>query len=207
MDLYTMILLGVAGLLVAYLGYRVSRNKTKRIKVGVDVDCVVVPTDNMWWEWLKEVTDKDLNLKPKDYDYTKYFKEELGLLGLDGFEFWRDESLYDNVKPFAGAVMALEYIQMKRNAEIVFISTLKGNHHKSKVAFLKKWFNFAAFLGTKEKEYVDVDVMIDDRREVLDRFPGSVKKILFPAAHNGGIGTRIEANNFWYKVSREVASF
>lgn len=97
----------------------------------------------------------------------------------DPLDFWRDENLYDNLVPMEGAVEKLE--QLSKYFGIVFVSRLKGNHHKSKVYFTKKWFPFqTGFVGSHEKWILNDSLicMIDDLEENLVRFD-SHKRILF----------------------------
>lgn len=89
----------------------------------------------------------------------------------DPLDFWRDEALYDNLLPMKEAVEKLE--QLSEYFDIVFVSRLKGSHHKSKVYFTKKWFPFQqGFIGTHEKWILNGSVvaMIDDLEDNLVRF-------------------------------------
>lgn len=149
------------------------------MRIGVDVDLCVVDTGILWSKWLEKTCNKSLPEQDTyDYDLTRYFQRELQDLQLDGFEFWRGSDLYDKVLPIKHSAYTLK--SLSREHEIVFISALKGNHHKSKVNFIKKFFPFySAFIGTKEKGYVDVDVMIDDRLDNLHLFNDVVFKILY----------------------------
>lgn len=142
------------------------------MKIGVDIDGVALQTSQAWWEYLELDTKKSLRWDDVKhlYNVASAYSEELKWRGLDGMEFWRQAHLYDHLKPSEGAVETLGWLK-GRGHKIVFISALKGQHHKSKVGFIKEWFPFYdAFLGTKEKEYVSVDVMIDDSNHVLNRF-------------------------------------
>lgn len=121
--------------------------------IGVDVDGVLVDTHSLYKEASKHLEDP--------------------------LDFWRAEDLYDNLTPMNGAVEKLE--QLSQYFDIVFISRLKGNHHKSKVGFCKKHFPFmAGFIGTHEKWLMNDSVlaMIDDLPENLIKFDPQ-KRILF----------------------------
>ena len=121
--------------------------------IGVDVDGVVVDTHSLYREASKHLEDP--------------------------LDFWRAEDLYDNLAPMEGAVEKLE--QLSQYFGIVFISRLKGNHHKSKVGFCKKHFPFmVGFIGTHEKWLMNESVvaMIDDLPENLIKFDPQ-KRILF----------------------------
>lgn len=113
--------------------------------LGVDVDGVVVDTINLY--------------------------KEKGCILEDPLDFWRDEALYDDLLPMEGSVEKLE--QLSQYFDIVFISRLKGSHHKSKVYFTKKWFPFQkGFVGTHEKWILNGSVvaMIDDLGDNLIKF-------------------------------------
>lgn len=121
--------------------------------IGVDVDGVVADTHSLYREASKHLEDP--------------------------LDFWRAEDLYDNLVPMEGAVGKLE--QLSQYFGIVFISRLKGNHHKSKVGFCKKHFPFmTGFIGTHEKWLMNeaVVAMIDDLPENLAKFDLQ-KRILF----------------------------
>lgn len=121
--------------------------------IGVDVDGVIVDTLSLYKEASKHLED------PLDY--------------------WRSDDLYDNLEPITGSVEKLE--QLSKYFGIVFISRLKGNHHRSKVYFTKKWFPFQqGFIGTHEKWLMSDSVvaMIDDLPENLSRFDHD-KRVLY----------------------------
>jgi 5'(3')-deoxyribonucleotidase len=97
----------------------------------------------------------------------------------DPLDFWRDENLYDNLVPMESAVEKLE--QLSKYFGIVFVSRLKGNHHRSKVYFLKKYFPFmTGFVGTHEKWILNDSLvaMVDDLEDNLSKFD-SDKRIHF----------------------------
>ncbi len=155
------------------------------MNIGVDVDLVVVPSDVHWLNWLIEVTGKEVSEVIRDYDLTSYFKEELDSLGLSGFEWWRGEGIYDDMIPFQNAIDTINSWS-EAGDRVTFISSIKGNHNKSKYYFLKKYFSFDSYVATKEKYVVDVDVMIDDRPNHLESFiirkPETIP-ILFPTQY------------------------
>lgn len=126
---------------------------TNKRQIGIDVDGVVVDT---------------LTLYKKASPFLD-----------DPLDFWRDETLYDNLEPMKCAVEKLEALSQYFN--IVFVSRLKGNHHRSKVYFLKKHFPFmAGFVGTHEKYILNDSLlaMVDDLEDNLVKFD-SEKRVLF----------------------------
>lgn len=176
------------------------------LKIGIDVDLVVAPSDKHWLINLQKVTGKTLNLIPTDYNLTNYFKEELDSLGLDGFEWWRGENIYDDIFPYEKSVEVINK-WFNRGNEIVFISSIKGNHHKSKYNFLKRHFKFDAFIATKEKSFVDVDVMIDDRVDIITDFLTRrpfTRSILFPTVYNSG---KVSDPNMIWKFIEEESEY
>lgn len=126
---------------------------TNKRQIGIDVDGVVVDT---------------LTLYKKASPFLD-----------DPLDFWRDETLYDNLEPMKGAIEKLEALSQYFN--IVFVSRLKGNHHRSKVYFLKKHFPFmSGFVGTHEKYILNDSLlaMVDDLEDNLVKFD-SEKRVLF----------------------------
>ncbi len=173
------------------------------MRIGIDVDLVVVASDTYWLRWLQKVTGKTLNFTPTNYDLTVYFKEELAYNGLSGFEWWRGENIYDNMLPYGAAAKTI-HSWKEQGDEIIFISAVKGNHNKSKYYFLKNFFDFDAYVATKEKHVVDVDVMIDDREDTLNKFadyrPMTIP-ILFPTNYN--MTFPFAANDTWEYLQLE----
>lgn len=97
----------------------------------------------------------------------------------DPLDFWRSEDLYDYLEPMEGCVEKLGLLS--KYFGIVFVSRLKGNHHRSKVYFLKKHFPFmTGFVGTHEKWILNDSLvaMVDDLEDNLSKFDAD-KGILF----------------------------
>lgn len=145
------------------------------MRIGIDVDLTVVDTAREWYNYLRERTlvdvpsYEDLLAKGEEieYDYSKIFTD---LTRNECLEYWRPEGIYDFLNPIKDSVEVLEDLKFTKKCEIIFVSTIKGNHHKSKFYFLKKHFPFMdGLIATKEKEYAKVDMLIDDRCNVLQR--------------------------------------
>ena len=122
--------------------------------LGVDVDDTIVTMDWEAWKAKQEV-------------------------GYDPLDYWRSDTLYDNLQPMEGVVEKLG--QLSKYFRIIFVSRLKGNHHRSKVYFLKKYFPFMeGFVGTHEKWILNDSLvaMIDDLPDNLTKFAPH-KRILF----------------------------
>lgn len=149
--------------------------------IGIDVDLTVAPTDDAWYEWLVKVTDYKPPSKvfggvadKVNFDLSSYWAAHLDSRGIDGLDFFRSADLYDTIPtiPYSKQVIR----QLKGEGyEIVFISALKGNHHKSKYRFLERNFPVDGFIGTKEKQYIACDIFIDDRNKLLNTSKASVK--------------------------------
>lgn len=145
--------------------------------VAVDVDLTVVDTAVEWWKWLEDVTGAGLPYEEvsKHYDFTIPYSQiwkdkEISGCALD---FWRQRHLYGNLKPVEGSVDALRTLK-QMGYDIVFVSTIKGDHSKSKYYFLEEHFPFLdGVILTKEKGYVKADIVIDDRNKCLNMFPDS----------------------------------
>lgn len=139
--------------------------------IGVDVDLTVVRTDRHWFEWNNRITGKNLTFEGclDEIGFLPYDVSSLypGIDKQRSYDYWRQHNLYDSILPMEGSVEALRTMHEQGN-KIVFVSALKGDHHKSKFNFLKRYFPFMdGFIGTKEKQYARVDILIDDRNKNL----------------------------------------
>lgn len=164
--------------------------------IGVDVDLTVADSDVSHWDWLKKVSlgvnkyDMDIHNGHWDYDLGKYFVLPFEI---DSMDYWRLTDIYDEKPEYLPPILEhvgttarenpwipirpVQPIQDSQRVlsklkdmgwEILFISHIKGNHHKSKVEWLKKHFPFMdGFVATKEKYYVNscCDVFVDDRNK------------------------------------------
>lgn len=151
----------------------------------VDCDITVVRSDILWWEWLEKITGKGLKFEDVQYRYNiaSYYEAECAELGVDPFAFWRKHDLYDLASPIQGSVPALK--SLSQVADIVLVSVVKGNHHKSKYEFLKRHFPFmTGFVATKEKHLLKADAIVDDRHKFLNMFPDDVVKVLFETMYD-----------------------
>lgn len=147
------------------------------LTIGVDVDLTVVDTGRVWCNWLEykgATLDFKAYAKAMDFGRAPYNISKLAIVPdcVDPLDFWRDPKLYDSLSPLEGSVETLKALHDKGH-KIVFVSAIKGDHHKSKYYFLKKHFPFlSGVVFTKEKHFVNLDVMIDDRCDVLNKFDG-----------------------------------
>lgn len=155
-----------------------------KITIGVDVDLVLASSDIAWFNWLCRVTKTysklNVDFKPPfNYDLSTYFKDYLD--GIDPYDFWRNEGVYDWIDPVPGSQRALAQLKNEIDCKIIAVSHCKGNHFKSKWQFLKRNFgdNIDSYVVTKEKENVRVDYLIDDRNNYLNKMPEDVTCIRF----------------------------
>lgn len=154
------------------------------MRLGVDVDLTVVDTGREWFNFLKQ----NSSIVVPDYEEYLSINKEVSYNLADIFtdmdfqkcvDYWRNENLYDNLKPLKDVVQVLEDLKFSKGYEIVFVSTIKGNHHKSKYYFCERNFPFLdGFVATKEKKYAKVDMMVDDRLNVLEPLDKGVIKVL-----------------------------
>jgi len=154
--------------------------------IGVDVDLTVADSSISHWDFLQQVSEDGNSCMPSgvlDYDLSTYFNLPKYI---DSMDFWRYDDLYDvkpcdleldysakritrrAIQPIKNSVQCLQSLS-SQGWEIVFISHVKGGHHKSKVGWLKRHFPFMdGFIATQEKGYVNCDVFIDDRHNHLN---------------------------------------
>ena len=151
-----------------------------------DVDLTVVNPVRHWWRWMEIQVGATLDYHHElqqrgimPYDLSTCFRDMFGELRFDPDDFWRNEGIYDFMTPIPAAESVLGIMNQK-GYDIRFVSHCKGNHHKSKYAFLKRNFPYLkGFAATKEKWMLgrDCDIFIDDRNDHLNKMPDSVIKI------------------------------
>lgn len=165
------------------------------MRIGIDLDVTLIDSPKSWFEWLQCMCGGDYEFTPWPYFKEKIIKEKGQInynlaayfpepknKNVDVKNWWRGDTTYDTVKAVKGGVEAVT--ELSKYHDIVFISALKGNHHKSKHCWLKRHFDFDfGFVGTQEKELINVDVMIDDRVCVLNRFDKSVTTIRYDSPY------------------------
>lgn len=140
--------------------------------IAVDVDNTVVRSDLEWAKWCNTSSTLQINFEEaiaQGHSLPFCISDLWPDLRLSGLDFWREEDIYDRMEPMDGAVDVLHRLSLEHS--IIFVSALKGNHHKSKFNFVKRHFPFAlGFIGTKEKFLVNADILIDDRVKQLNQF-------------------------------------
>lgn len=168
--------------------------------LGVDVDdCIVNPN---WKQWLDEKKGSYSALLDSQGEPLEKLPFALGKLyepwiDFDPYDFWRSETLYDDLEPLDGVVESLE--KLSNYFGIVFVSRLKGFHHGSKVRFVKKHFPFmTGFVGTHEKWILNggLTAMIDDQQYNLKEFDFN-KRIWF-----NGQYTQKESSDVYLEFDR-----
>jgi len=152
--------------------------------ITVDVDYTVIDLVPIWWRWLEGVThcEKDIKildgLESIDYNLSVYFKDELSVVNRDGLDFYRQDGLYDTLKPDPKSIEVLRNLS-DAGHEIVFVSSIKGRHSKSKAEFINRNYPFrAGIVYTKEKQFIHSEVFIDDRVDHINKSRAPIK-ILF----------------------------
>lgn len=146
--------------------------------VGVDVDLTTLRSDINWWTWLKHMAydnnmpeniENHINEGHKlQYNLSTHFPQ-MRNRNVHPMDFWRQEGVYDTIKPVEGAVRGIHYLMDKYN--IVFVTHNKGNGGRSKYNNLARLFgseNFG-YVVTKEKYLIKMDYLIDDRNSFLNR--------------------------------------
>ena len=139
--------------------------------IVVDVDNVVVESGKRFAEWLMgrvlyvEACDA-IGICPNEQAFTQYDPiSSLCLTRADVhklFSWWNSRNLYLGMIPMAGSVEVLAGLSEQYN--IVFASHVEGEHGKSKVDFLKKYFPFmSGYAATRQKNIIRSAYNIDDR--------------------------------------------
>lgn len=154
--------------------------------LAVDVDCTVVEIQKKWLAYLNSLVDESKKVSSEEvegtYNYMKFFPS---ISENDGFRrFWNASDVYDDMEPITGSVEFIERMRNELGYKVVFVSHIEGNHGKSKHEFLKRFFEFDAFVATREKMFVRCDIIIDDRLKNLVGHPDNVCTVHFDLGHD-----------------------
>lgn len=128
--------------------------------IGIDIDSTIVDTITPWANWYTFHTGEKLNFSENKNIY------ELMTCHSSPLDFWKQPNLYDNLTPYKKCVKVIKQLMEKH--EVIFISYCFAGHLDSKVSFLKRNFGHnIKFIDTEHKEYIKLDVAIDDRGRYL----------------------------------------
>lgn len=136
------------------------------MRIGIDIDLTVVDTGVEWLKFLEKKSGRQVQM-PKDapYNIGHLFPE---VSNEDSMSFWNCERLYDEMNPIEGSKGAIARLH-EDGHEIIFVSHVIGNHLESKRRFVNFHFPYnIGFIATREKQLVNIDVMIDDRINILN---------------------------------------
>ena len=166
--------------------------------LAIDVDQTVVDSGTLWLDWLNEKSGKNLTLEQCAYDYNlgKFFPEIE-----DPYAFWRCRNLYDDMIPRDDALRIIP--KLCKEHTVIFVSAIKGDHHKSKYTMLKRRFpDMKGFIATKEKQFVKCDVIIEDRNSFLNLFGYDVIKIKVdtPYTQKESLEGPVLVVDDWYEI-------
>lgn len=165
---------------------------TPRKVIAIDIDLVLCNVIPKWHIYLKSLCSnydagrykKDLLYGDVDYDIAKYYTLPEGI---DGFDFWDQQDLYDDVPLYPNAQDVIR--ELYKKYDIVFVSYSVAGHLNSKVNFVKGNFTFIPeedfhFISTKSKGHVRCDIIIDDRHCFINQMPDEVKCIKFSTEYS-----------------------
>lgn len=153
--------------------------------IAVDVDDVVA---DLISEWLRRYNSKyDDHLTPENihsWEVDEYVKPECGP---KVFDLLRAPGFYGHVKPFEGALEAVE--NLRKLGRVVFLTSCVPKTMDMKLAwlqehgFLPKGNKGAQdFIACRDKYLVNADVLIDDRILNVEEFKGHA--LLIKRPHN-----------------------
>lgn len=190
--------------------------------IGVDVDLTLVSSDIPWYEYLDKVcgvnrTQKLLKNIAQNVELpynTLSLYPEIAETGVDGYDFWENNFLYDTMRPIVGSVAALKELKTRGHTLRIVSKTMKG-HYSSKVRFIKRFFPFIeldgksndAFVATHEKFSVKMDALVDDRLASFRRLPDEVLKVQFKTCYTQDCEIPVDlVSNDWEKIKNFIIS-
>lgn len=156
------------------------------IRLGIDVDDVMLDTVEAWLQRHNDITGDDVIPDDiKSWDIAKYIKEgnrDTLFYILHQNDFWK------TVQPKKDAVAYLEKLYNDiDDLEIYIVTATYPITAESKANRLFNLFPFIderRMVMTASKGILDLDIMVDDNPKNLDAMKQGVVKVLFDAPHN-----------------------
>lgn len=163
--------------------------------IGIDVDNTVVGLDRLWYKWIEEryplpweidfdarIINKSGRIVTFDEEPLPYNYAEITGCKKTTHNFFNCVDIYDEAVPYDGAKEVIR--ELRKNHEVIFISAIgkHGGHYNSKLNFLRRHFGRSVEMISAVsaiKYLVNVDVMIDDRVGVLEKFDAIGKKTIW----------------------------
>ena len=188
---------------------------TEKKYIVCDVDLCLVSTDYEWFLYLESLAHKKYfqmcYLEPEgnkiSYDLSIYYPE---LTKSEAFGFWKNPTLYDNLKPIVGSVECLA--SLDNSFHVTFGSMSKPEHYLSKYNFVKKHFGDNmncswSFVSTHEKgTSLKADLAIDDRVSFINQFDAKVLKVVMKTPYSQDEELKHKPDLYTYHWS-EISDF
>lgn len=135
--------------------------------IALDIDLTLVDSLTPWIGWYKHQTGHDLADIFTDQQDRGFNIQDLMLQHSSPLDYWKSTTLYDNLEPLPNSIEAVRALQ-ELGHDIIFVSYCFPSHIDSKIAFIKRNFGpDVKFIDTKHKEYVKMDMIVDDHSEFL----------------------------------------
>lgn len=134
-----------------------------KLRIGIDIDCVIINTTQAVLDYYNSRTGDSLCIDDiKTYDVAQYVKDEFKD---DFFQlFWREEAL-KNVEPLPYCIETVQALY-EQDYEIYFITATSPENLHFKFKLLQEYFPFMdarqALIATQNKKLVNIDLLIDD---------------------------------------------
>lgn len=156
-------------------------------KILIDVDLTICSVANDWKRYLEDRygvgnfdTERYLSDYWVDYNLSNYVKEGLIPKDKERLDFWRQAAIYDYIELFDDCKDVINALHDNGDT-VIFVSYCKAGHLASKWDLLRRNFPWVedspngGFVSTKRKEFIDADVIIDDRNTFLEKHPAKIK--------------------------------
>lgn len=156
-------------------------------KILIDIDLTICSVANDWKRYLENRygvenfdTGRYLSGVQLDYNLSNYVKEGLISDVKERLDFWRQGNIYNHIELFDDCKDVINSLHDNGDT-IIFVSYCKAGHLTSKWNLLRRNFPWVedspngGFVSTKRKEFIDADVIIDDRNTFLEKHPAGVK--------------------------------
>ncbi len=139
--------------------------------IAVDVDSVVAELGPAWLgRYNKDYNDTLTSKDILSWDTHLYVKPECGL---KIYEYLKDPTLYDDVKPIPYALECVKYLSQQYR--IIYVTTSPIESFGAKYKWLKRYkfiSDLSDYVECKDKSLIKADYLIDDNFNNVKQFGG-----------------------------------
>jgi 5'-nucleotidase len=181
---------------------RNTRKVEMKIKIGIDLDCVLNNLNEKWIDAYNKNYNDTLTIEDiHSWDMTKYVKSECG----NEIYFFLNDKLLETLSPLPDAIDITKELLQKHDLYIV--TATHYTNVRVKVEWIKKFFPHIKqnkIIICDNKSLINVDLLIDDAPHNILDFPR--KTIVMDYAWNRDLPNKYPRAKNWREIEQLIKS-